>query len=135
MILRLVLFLSLVPPAPTAARWNDAPIRVWLNHDNFRRGDRVQVHFRSAEDGYVVVLRSDAEGRIRVLFPLDPGDDAVVHGRETMEVRSRGDREAFTVDERAGTGVLLAARMASPFTFAAFVRGDHWDYRALAVRG
>lgn len=67
MIPPLVLSLALLHPAPRAARCDDPPVRVWLNEDNVWRGDRVRVHFRSAEDGYVVVLRSDAEGRIRVL--------------------------------------------------------------------
>src|SRR5205814_2699019 len=46
--------------------------------------------------------------------------------------RGRGDRDAFFVDERDGTGVVLVAAAKSPFKFDEFVRGDHWDYRVLA---
>ncbi|PYP67472.1 MAG: hypothetical protein DMD36_15275 [Gemmatimonadetes bacterium] len=87
-----------------------------------------------ADDGYVVVLRADAEGRVRVLFPLDPGQDDFVRGGDKIEVRGRGDREAFYVDDREGQGVVLAARAAAPFKFDEFVRGDHWDYRVLDAR-
>src|SRR5437879_1056530 len=113
---------------------DDPPVKVWLNHDNYQRGDKARVNVRLGDDGYVVVLRADADGRVRVLFPLDPGDDAFVRGGETIEVRGRGDREAFYVDEREGSGLVLAARSATPFKFDAFVRGDHWDYRVLDVR-
>src|SRR6266571_719417 len=114
----------------SAVKPSDPPIRITLNSDGYyERGDRAKVRLRVADDGYVVVLRADADGRVRVLYPLDPGDDAFVRGGETIELRGRGDREAFYVDEREGSGVVLAARSATPFKFDAFARGDHWDYR------
>jgi hypothetical protein len=122
-------------PATPAMASDDPPIKVWLNQDgNFQRGDKAKVHVKVAEDGYLVVLRADAAGRVRVLFPLDPTDDDFVRGGNTLEVRSRGDREAFSIDERDGTGVVLAARSVAPFKFDEFVRGDHWDYRTLDAR-
>ena len=127
---------ALAPANAASARVvsDDPPIKVWLNHDNYYRGDKARVNVRLDDDGYVVVLRADADGRVRVLFPLDPGDDAFVRGGETIEVRGRGDREAFYIDEREGSGLVLAARSATPFKFDPFVRGDHWDYRVLDVR-
>jgi hypothetical protein len=71
---------------------------------------------------------------VRVLFPLDPSSDNFVRGHETIEVRGRGDREAFFVDDREGSGLVLAARSTTPFKFDEFVRGDHWDYRVLDAR-
>src|SRR5256712_3965230 len=138
----LALMVSLVasaaaPPerAADAIRTDDPPIKVSLNQDNyFQRGDRARVKVRTAEDGYVVGLGSDAQGRVRVLFPLDPTDDDFVRGGRTIEVRGRGDREAFYVDEGDGAGLVLAARSAAPFKFDEFVRGDHWAYRVLTAR-
>src|SRR6266566_541758 len=136
----LTLTLALVASAPaaprsTAVRADDPPIHVWLNSDNtFTTGDRARVHIRAEQDGYVVVLRADGDGRVRVLFPLDPGADDFVRGGDKREVRSRGDREAFLVDEREGSGVVLAAWSATAFKFDEFVRGDHWDYSALDTR-
>jgi uncharacterized protein DUF4384 len=126
----LPLLLSLVVSAT-----DDPPVKVWLNHDNyFQRGDKARVNVRLADDGYLLVLRADAEGRVRVLFPLDPSSDNFVRGHETIEVRGRGDREAFFVDDREGSGLVLAARSTTPFKFDEFVRGDHWDYRVLDAR-
>src|SRR2546428_9588206 len=107
---------------------DDPPVKVWLNHDNyFQRGDKARVNVRLAEDGYLLVLRADAEGRVRVLFPLDPSDDNFVRGHETIEVRGRGDREAFFVDDREGSGRVLAAPSAPPVQFHEFVAGDPLD--------
>src|SRR2546429_6514917 len=126
----LPLLLSLVVSAT-----DDPPVKVWLNHDNyFQRGDKARVNVKLADDGYLLVLRADAEGRVRVLFPLDPSNDNFVRGHETIEVRGRGDREAFFVDDREGSGLVLAARSSTPFKFDEFVRGDHWDYRVLDAR-
>ncbi len=131
MLIPLVVALSLA--APSTIRADDPPIQVWIDPDHaLVRGDRVRVHVRTAEDAYVVVLRVDAEGRVRALFPLDPGDDDFVRGGERQEVRGRSNREAFFIDEREGGGTVLAAAAKSPFKFDEFVRGDHWDYRVLA---
>src|SRR5213593_4020478 len=137
MLTLMVSLLASAPPerAAEAIRSDDPPIKISLDQDNyFQRGDRARVKVRTAEDGYVVVLRTDAEGRVRVLFPLDPTGDDFVRGGNKLEVRGRGDREAFSIDEREGTGVVLAARSVAPFKFDEFVRGDHWDYRVLDAR-
>jgi len=131
MLIPLVVALSLA--APSTIRADDPPVQVWIDPDHaLVRGDRVRVHVRTAEDAYVVVLRVDAEGRVRALFPLDPGDDDFMRGGQRREVLGRSDRQAFFIDEREGGGTVLAAAAKSPFKFDEFVRGDHWDYRVLA---
>src|SRR5216684_9420365 len=139
MMVLLLLLLSLAAPAPfaaapTAPRSDDPPVKVWLDQGNYRRADKAHVNVKLGEDGYLVVLRADGNGRVRVLYPLDPGDDAFVRGGEPREIRGRGDREAFSIDEREGLGLVLAARSVTPFKFDEFVRGDHWDYRMLTAR-
>lgn len=135
----LLLLILLAAPAPsdaaaTAVRSDDPPVKVWLDQGNYRRGDKAHVSVKLGEDGYLVVLRADADRRVRVLFPLDPGDDAFVRGGQMIEVRGRGDREAFSIDERDGSGLVLAARSVTPLNFNEFMRGDHWDYRVLIAR-
>ncbi len=137
MLLSLLIALSSTPPAPRAPvfRADDPPVRVWLDPDDYvMTGDRVRVRLRAADDGYVIVLRADAQGRVRVLFPLDPTDDAFVRGGKTFEVRSRGDREAFSVDDQSGTGTVVAAWSASPFQTDSFAVNGHWDYRVLSAQ-
>jgi hypothetical protein len=117
----------------SAVKPSDPPIRITLNSDGYyERGDRAKVRLRVADDGYVVVLRVDADGRVRVLYPLDPGDDNFVRGGHDFELRGRGDRETFFVDDASGDGTVMGAWSARPFHFERYVRGDHWDYRVLA---
>ena len=118
-------------PVPAVSASDDPPIRVWLDGDSYHPGDRATLKIRLSDDGYVVVLRADGDGHLRVLFPLDPGTDNFVKGGKTFEVRGRGDREAFQVDDQNGTGTIFAAVSAQPFTFSGYVLGDHWDYKVL----
>ncbi len=112
----------------------DPPVKVWLNDDRFERGDKARVYVKADRDGYVVVLHAEPDGRVRVLFPLDPTDDDYIKAGDTYEVRGRGDRNAFTVYDTRGEGVVFAAFSPDPFKFDAFVRQDHWDYRVDAFR-
>jgi hypothetical protein len=103
---------------------------VRLSDDFFFQGERAKVRIRADRAGYLVVLRMDADGRIRPIFPVDPDDSSLVAQGKEYEVRSRGDREAFTVDERDGTGYVLAALSDVPWDFTRFAQVNHWDYRA-----
>jgi len=111
-----------------------APIRIGLSDEVVAPGERVRIKVKVGADGYLLVLRADALGRVRVLFPVDPTDTASVRAGREYDIRGRGDREGFLVDEREGSGVVLAAVSKTPFTFQEFTRGVHWDYRALAAR-
>ncbi len=120
-----LLALALVQPA-------EPQVRLSLNSDaSYRPGERARVHVRAAEDGYLVVLRTDVDGWVRVLYPVEPFEDAFVRGGRELEVRDRGNREAFAVSRREGSGVVLAAWSPKPFEFRDFIRNDHWDYRIL----
>lgn len=137
MITALALALLAPVPGPIMPRADDPPpVQVWLNSDHpYMSGERAKVYVRARDDGYLVVLRVNGDGRVRVLFPLDPGDDNFVRGDHKFEVRGRGDRDAFVVDELRGTGFVLAAWSPSQLGFDSFVRGDHWDYRTLGDLG
>ena len=125
----LALLLTLVPAVPQAD--GPDPITVKLNHEQFSRGDKARVYVQTAQDGYLVVLHADAEGRVRMLFPRDPSDDAFVRGGRRQEIRSRSDRDAFMVEGDDGAGTVLAAVSTDAFSFDGFVLNGHWDYRAL----
>ncbi|HLZ44666.1 MAG TPA: DUF4384 domain-containing protein [Gemmatimonadales bacterium] len=108
-----------------------APVTVQLNHDHYTTGDQARVYVQAEQDGYLVVLHADADGRIRVLFPLDPTDDDFIRGGRRFEVRARGDRDAFQIESDDGSGTVLAAVAKDPFNFGNFVLNGHWDFRAL----
>ncbi len=131
--LLLPLLLHGAPGQPVIATQDDPPIQIWINNDRrFLPGDRAKVQVRTRDDGYLIVLHADPEGHLRVLFPLDPDKDNFVRGGKKYEVRGRGNREAFDVDDASGRGTVYAAVSSEPFHFEGFVLGDHWDYRALA---
>ena len=133
-LLTLSLLLPAVGPAlPPSVSHDDPPIRVSLSDDHVRRGDRVNVKVRVAQDGYLLVLRLDADGRVRVVFPVDPGDNMAIKAGHDMEIRGRGGRESFLVDEHEGEGTVLAARSDKPFVIDQFVKHGRWDYSQLVV--
>jgi hypothetical protein len=127
----LALLLSLVPAITQAD--GPSPITVKLNHEQFSRGDHARVYVQTAQDGYLVVLHADPDGRVRVLFPRDPTDDAFARGGKRREIRGRSNRDAFTIDGDDGAGTVLAAVSGDAFTYDDFVLNGHWDYRALGA--
>jgi len=117
-------------PAPLA-RVDDPPIIVRLDHETYDVGNRARIYVRTDRDGYVVILHADPLGRVRVLFPIDPGEDNFVRGERDFELRSRSDREALQIDYEGGTGTILAAYSPDAFTFDELTRNGHWDFAAL----
>lgn len=135
------------PAEPTSliATWiraqrEDRPrISVWVNRDDpYQRGDDARVYFKSDRDAYVTVIRIDTDGRMRVLFPIDPWEDNFARGGRTFEVLGRDRDEAFRVDDYPGVGYIFAIASSDEFRYDDIVRGDHWDYRTISdgrVRG
>jgi hypothetical protein len=131
----LLLLASLAAAAPGAmpVASKDPPVRVWFNSDgNYAYGDRAKVYAKSAQDGYLIVLRSDGAGRVRVLFPLEPQGEQQITGGKKYELKSRGGREAFVADDSSGHGTVLAAISESPFRVDQFAQNGRWDTRALS---
>jgi hypothetical protein len=119
------------PASATRAQAADPSVQLSLDRRDYEPGDQARVTVRVRDDGYLLVLRLSPDGYVRVLFPLDPGDDDFVRGDASYEIRGRGDRSAFTVSSSGGTGTVYAAWSTEPFRFDDYVLGDHWDYRVL----
>jgi hypothetical protein len=135
MLTSLLLLAATAGFAGTPAK-QDPPIHIWYNSDgDFAYRDRAKVYARAAESGYVVVLRSDLNGRVRVLAPIDPRDDQHVEGGKKYELKGRGGREAFVAEDTAGRGTVLAAWSKTPFTFDRYVKDGQWDLDALSGQG
>jgi hypothetical protein len=126
---------ALTPTQPaTLTATADPPIRVWFNSDgDYALGDRAKVYAKSAETGYLLVLRADAAGRVRVLFPINPQDDQSIAEGKKYELKGRGGRESFIADDTNGHGTVLAAVSETPFKVDGFVRDGHWDTQALST--
>src|SRR2546426_8652116 len=130
--------LSLLASSGQPGAWPDAATRthieVWTNRgdDAFASGQGARVFFRTEVDAYVTVLRVDTDGRVRVLFPLEPWEDNFARGGREYEVQGGYERDAFSIDDYPGVGYIFAVAATDPFVYDAFETGDHWDYRAIA---
>ena len=118
------------PPLPPTH--DDPTIRLWLSDDGrYRPGDRARVRVQARNDGYLIVLHVDPERRVRVLFPLNPGDDNFVRGGKRYEIQGRGGREAFTVTGRSAQGTVYAAVSRERFRLDQYTAGGQWNVAAL----
>jgi hypothetical protein len=125
-----------LPLTATRAADADPPVHVWFNSSgDYTTGDRAKVYAKAADVGYLVVLRADVDGRVRVLFPLDPTDDQRISRDKKYELKGRGGREAFVADDTTGSGTVLAAYSKTPFRFDQFEKNGHWDSDALSGGG
>lgn len=135
MLTSLLLLAAGAGPAVLVTHQNP-PIHVWYSSDgDFTYGDRAKVYARAADDGYLVVLRSDLHGRVRVLWPVDPGDDQQVEAGRKYQLKGRGGREAFVAEDSTGQGLVLAAWSKAPFAFDRYVSNGRWDLDKLSGRG
>jgi uncharacterized protein DUF4384 len=136
MLTALLLLASLPAAAPAAipVASNDPPIRVWFNSNgDYGYGDRAKVYAKAAQSGYLIVLRADGAGRVRVLFPLDPQGEQRITGGKKYELKGRGGREAFVADDSSGHGTVFAAISESPFRVDQLTQNGHWDTQALST--
>ena len=125
---------ALAVPAIPAREADDPPVRVWFNSGgNYAVGDRAKVYVKAKENGYLVVLRADAEGRVRVLFPTDPDEDQHITAGKKYEIKSRAGREAFVASDTGAYGTVIAAVASSPFQFDGLTEEGRWDLRALSA--
>ena len=121
-------------PARASSRTHEPPgVSIWTNHGGvYRRAARVQVFFRTERDAYVTVLRVDTNGRVRVLFPPEPGDSNFARGGETYAVAGADSGDTFVVDDAPGAGYVFAVASQDPFAYDAFTDNDHWSFEAIA---
>ena len=81
LLLPLLVFGSPRDAAVRATAGDDPAIQIWISNDRrFLPGDRAKVQVRTRQDGYLLVFHVDPAGHLRVLFPIDPGDDSFVRG-------------------------------------------------------
>jgi len=123
----LALSLALVAPVPARAL-SDPPIRLRLSDHTLMIGQGEKIKVRTAADGYLLVLRTDTQGHVRVVYPVNPTDDDAIKAGRDVEIRGRGDRDAFSAFEGPGTGTVLAAFADHPFNFSNFETNGHWAH-------
>lgn len=63
-------------------------VSVTADFDNSAGSRRVDARFHMYDDAYVIVGHLDASGRLKVVFPSEPGDDGFVRGEKIYQVPS-----------------------------------------------
>ena len=119
---------------PPAARGQDQAVQVRLDEDgDYYPGHDAQVDVRTEYNGFLLVLHVDPQGRLRVLFPLEPFDEAFVEAGKRYELVNRGGRGSFYVEDAPGIGAVFAAHSDWPFHVNAFAQDHRWDYQTLVI--
>lgn len=109
-------------------------VRVWTNREGpFEQHSRVKTYVRTASDAYIAVLRVDTDGRLVLLFPYTPDDDAFARGGRTYQVQGRDDGYTFAADDPPGLGYLLAVASPDPLRLEIFDEGGERHLAALGA--
>ena len=121
-------------PDPPTTQGQDRAVQVSLDEGgDYYPGHDAQVDVRTKYDGFLLVLHLDPQGRLRVLFPLEPFDEAFVDGGGRYELVNRGGRGSFYVEDASGMGAVFAAHSDFPFHVNQFAEDHRWDYDALQI--
>jgi hypothetical protein len=109
-------------------------VQVWTNREGpFEQHSRVKTYVRTAADAYIAVVRVDTDGRLVLLFPYTPDDDAFARGGRSYQVQGRNDGYTFTADDPPGIGYLLAVASPDPLRLEIFEEGGDWHLAALGA--
>lgn len=113
----------------------DDPIRIQLSDGaRYVAGDPGKVRISAREDGYLLVLQADPAGAVRVLFPVDPADDAYVAGGGSYELRDRAGRPGVVrTSTSAGRGLVFAALARGPLDLTRISENGRWRASALTL--
>lgn len=126
--------LTALEPAPAAsASESDDPVRLWMNSNrSFKPGEAVKVQVETGRAGYLLVLHYAPDGRLSVLFPLDPQDDAFVEAGRRYEMRDdRGEASFFAGGP--GPGFVYSAISEDPWRLDDVRTPNGWDYGKLSI--
>ena len=133
----LVAVLASALPA-TGARAQDAyadpgiEARIWFDRGVepvLERGERVRIYYRVDRNAHVAVFQIDSDGRTRLIFPRDPGQDTWVLGGRDYRLLHRRSTHWYVRDE-PGVGYYFIVASPDPLDLSAFRYSryeDEWD--------
>ncbi len=109
------------------------PLKIWINNNRgFRPGEAVKVQVETGKTGYLLVLHFSPAGQLSVLFPVSPGDDALVQAGRRYEVRDPDGSVSF-VASGSGPGLIYSAISEDPWQLEGVNLSGAWDYGALTI--
>jgi hypothetical protein len=109
------------------------PVKLWISSDRtFRPGDAVRVQVETDRSGYLLVLHVEPSGRLSVLFPISPDDDALVEAGRRYEIRDERGNNSF-IAAGPGQGIIYSALADDPWAFSSVRVATGWDYGRLSI--
>jgi hypothetical protein len=104
---------------------------IWIEGDQdvFRRGDRVQLRFRTSQTAYVAVVHLDTDGSLELLYPTDPWDDGYVRGQRVYSLPATQWNTRWTIGSNSGIGYFYLLASPDPLDLRYFQSrvGGGWD--------
>jgi hypothetical protein len=92
-------------------------VELWTDRGNesvYKPGEAMELHVRSAEEGYLLVYEIDAEGAVRVLWP-ERGSPGFIEANRTLSLPSDRSDIELVVEGPVGQGYVVALLSRDPF--------------------
>jgi len=93
-------------------------VDVWTDRGEravYYPGEKIKVYFKVNEDAYVVLYDVDTEGRVRLIYPLDPYSDGWVRGGTTYRLPPHDSHWNLNVSGPSGIDYIVAVASTEPF--------------------
>lgn len=127
------LFVAAIAAAVVLGTW-DGRVAIHLDPaDPVPPGEPVRVRVELSEPSHLLLLRVDTEGRVRVIFPAQPWDDATFAAGAGLAPGRPDGGSAFIADDATGTGYLLAIASKSALDLEPMTAGSAWNLEAVGA--
>jgi Domain of unknown function (DUF4384) len=109
---------------------------VWLDRgDNpvLQHGETARIYYRTSQDAYAAIFRIDTDGHIWLVFPQDPGTNALVKGNRDYRL-ILPQSPVWRVSDDPGVGYFFMVASPYPMDFSAFRydASSGWDLSSVA---
>lgn len=131
-VLAMSLMVSTAPASHALAPAHSDTVRISFNRDGrFAPGDDAEIDVRSRVDGFLLVMKSDPSGVVRVLYPHRPDDQRTVRADRRYEVWDRTGREELFRANARGAGRVVAMVSSEPWQLEMLSTDGRFDRRRI----
>jgi hypothetical protein len=99
-------------------------IDVWTDRGEravYYADERIRIYFEVSRDAYVVIYDVDTEGKVRLIYPVDPYSDGWVQSGTTYRLPPPGTAWGLTVSGPPGIDYVVAVASTEPFLWDEYI--------------
>ena len=99
-------------------------VDIWTDRGEravYYAGESIRIYFEVSRDAYVVIYDVDTEGRVRLIYPVDPYSDGWVQSETTYRLPPVGTAWDLTVSGPPGIDYVVAVASTEPFLWDEYV--------------